>query len=224
MAHFKVAMGFPMLATAFWLFSLIPLYYGKRSWWFGIFLVIIATAAWIYGQFIQRGQTRRGLALAAASLLLITGYVGVLERQLRWRSPIPPTPEANLAQSLKEYPDGIDWERWSPATVTQARSAGRVVLVDFTADWCITCQANKRLALEVPSVRAKIRQIGAAAFLADYTRFPENITEELNRFGRAGVPLVLVYPKDPNTAPIVLPTALTPGIVLSALDRAAGSP
>jgi thiol:disulfide interchange protein DsbD len=56
--------------------------------------------------------------------------------------------------------------------------------------------------------------------LGDYTRFPENITEELNRFGRAGVPLVLVYPANADQPALVLPEALTPGIVVSALDKA----
>jgi thiol:disulfide interchange protein DsbD len=102
----------------------------------------------------------------------------------------------------------------------EARRAGHPVVVDFTADWCLTCQANKKFALEVPSVRARLREVQAAAFLGDYTRLPANITEELNRYGRAGVPLVLVYPKDPGVPPIVLPEALTPGIVLAALNRA----
>ena len=44
---------------------------------------------------------------------------------------------------------------------------------------------------------------------------------ELNRYSRAGVPLVLVYPKGADAQPIVLPEVLTPGIVLDALDQAA---
>jgi thiol:disulfide interchange protein DsbD len=104
--------------------------------------------------------------------------------------------------------------------VTAARAAGHPVLVDFTADWCLTCQLNKRVALEVPSVRQKVREVQATALLGDYTRFPTNITAELNRYDRAAVPLVLVYPKDPQAPAIVLPEALTPGIVLAALDRA----
>jgi thiol:disulfide interchange protein DsbD len=71
-------------------------------------------------------------------------------------------------------------------------------------------------------VSAKLRQIQATAFLADYTRTPDNITEELYRHGRAGVPLVLVYPKDPLAPPIVLPEVLrSPSMVLAALDQAA---
>ena len=218
MERFKVAMGFPMLATAVWLFSLIPLHYGKRALWLGLFLVILALAAWVYGEFFQRGRAHRGLGLAAALLLLIGGYLYALEGQLRWRSPVPDT---SLAGSLNEGPDGIAWQRWSPAAVTQARAQGRPVFVDFTADWCLTCQVNKRIAIDVSSVRAKLKETNATALLGDYTRLPDDITTELNRYGRAGVPLVLVYPKNPNEPPQVLPEALTPGIVLAALDRAA---
>ncbi|MGO9201275.1 MAG: protein-disulfide reductase DsbD family protein [Limisphaerales bacterium] len=218
MERFKVAMGFPMLATAIWLFSLLPAYYGPRSWWLLIFLVLVAMAAWVYGQFVQRGSARRGLALASALVLLAGGYYYVIEGQLQWRFPVA---ETVAEGSLKEGPGGIDWQRWSPAALTQARAAGHPAIVDFTADWCLTCQANKKFALEVTSVREKLRQVQASAFLGDYTRLPANITLELNRYGRAGVPLVLVYPKDPQAPPIVLPEALTPGIVLAALDRAA---
>ena len=217
MERFKVAMGFPMLATAVWLFSLIPLHYGKRALWLGLFLVILALAAWVYGEFVQRGRTHRGLGLTAALVLLIGGFLYTVEGQLRWRSPEAGTSPGG---ALKESPDGIDWQRWSPAAVTQARAQGRPVFVDFTADWCLTCQANKRIAIDIPSVRAKLKEINAVPLLGDYTRLPDSITGELNRYGRAGVPLVLVYPKNPNQPPIVLPEALTPGIVLTALDRA----
>lgn len=218
MERFKVAMGFPMLATAVWLFSLIPLHYGKRSLWLGLFLVILALAAWIYGEFVQRGRTHRGLGMAAALVLLVGGFLYAVEGQLRWRSPVPDTFPAG---SLKESPDGIDWQRWSLGALAQARAQGRPVFVDFTADWCLTCQANKRIAIDIPSVRAKLKQTNAVALLGDYTRLPDDITTELNRFGRAGVPLVLVYPKNPGEPPVVLPEALTPRIVLDALERAA---
>ena len=56
--------------------------------------------------------------------------------------------------------------------------------------------------------------------MGDYTHFPVRITEELQRFGRAGVPLVLVYPGKPDANPIALPEVLTPSIVLDALERA----
>jgi thiol:disulfide interchange protein DsbD len=218
MEKFKIAMGFPMLATAVWLFNVASSSYGKNVLWLGVFLVIVAFAAWIFGEFVQRGRGRKTVAAIVAVLLLIGGYAFALEKELDWREAMP---EASTTGSLKESSNGIDWQRWSPEAVAQARAAGKPVLVDFTADWCLTCQVNKKLAIETPSVRAKLKELNAVALTGDYTRFPDAITTELNRYAHAGVPLVLVYPKNAGALAIVLPQILTPGVVLEALDRAA---
>ncbi|HUA38074.1 MAG TPA: protein-disulfide reductase DsbD domain-containing protein [Candidatus Sulfopaludibacter sp.] len=218
MEKFKIVMGFPMLATAVWLFNLAYGDYGKNVLWLGIFLVMVALAAWIFGEFVQRGRTGKGTALVIVLILLIGGYAFALENQLHWRTPVF---LAGASGPVTNSPDDIDWQSWSPETVAKAQSEGHPVLVDFTADWCLTCQVNKKLAIEIPSVRKKLKDINAVALVGDYTHFPDNITTELNRYNRAGVPLVLVYPKDSNAQPIVLPQVLTPGIVLEALDQAA---
>jgi thiol:disulfide interchange protein DsbD len=219
MEKFKIAMGFPMLATMVWLFTLTQVHYGKRVLWLGFFLVALAVAAWVFGEFVQRGRKRKGLAVALAAGILAGSYAYAMEGQLHWRAPLKPI--AAAAGSLAERPDGIQWRAWSRQAVDQARAAGRPVFVDFTADWCVTCQANKKTSIEIPSVREKLKEIDAVALLGDYTAVPDNITDELNRFGRAGVPLVLVYSRDSARPPIVLPELLTPRIVLDALTRAA---
>ena len=218
MEKFKIAMGFPMLATVVWLFNIATASYGKNVFWLGVFLVVVAFAAWIFGEFFQRGRKHKVAAAIVALILLGGGYVFALEKELGWRTAIP---ETDTTGSLKESADGIDWQRWSPEAVAQARAEGKPVLVDFTADWCLTCQVNKQTSIEISSVRKKLKDINAVAFTGDYTRTPDNITTELKRYDRAGVPLVLVYPKNPDAQPIVLPEVLTPGIVLDALDRAA---
>ena len=219
MEKFKMAMGFPMLATAVWLFTLTTAHFGKSApFWLGIFLVLLALAVWVWGEFVQRGVKQRALATTASLAVAALAYFGVLERQLNWRSPVT---EKNARGSLAQEPGGIDWQPWRPEAVAKARAEGRPVFVDFTADWCVTCQANKRTSIEISSVRTKLKEINAVALIGDYTREDDAITAELQRFGRAGVPLVLVYPGDPNAEPIVLPEVLTPGIVLDALEKAA---
>jgi thiol:disulfide interchange protein DsbD len=215
MEHFKIAMGFPMLATAFWLFSLVPLHYGDRSWWLGVFLVVVAFAAWLYGRFVQQGGSRAAAAIAV--LVLLIGYVGIAEGTFKWRAPQPETSAATAATA----PDGLPWQPWSPEAVNAAREQGRPVLVDFTAKWCVTCNTIVKPALESASVRQKVKEINAAPLLADYTRLPRHMTEELNRYGRAGVPLVLVFPRDASKPAMVLPEAITPGMVVDYLDKAA---
>jgi thiol:disulfide interchange protein DsbD len=100
--------------------------------------------------------------------------------------------------------------------------------VDFTASWCVTCNAIVKPALENDSVSAKLKEINAVALLADYTRTSPEITDEIAKYGGAGVPLVLVFPKNSDAQPIVLPQPSplqVPSsyrkIVLDALDRAA---
>ncbi len=218
MEKFKVVMGFPMLATAAWLLSLVTDHYGGDGvLWVGLFLVSLAVAAWIFGEFIQRGTQRKALAGVAALVCLGLGYGFGLERQLDWRHPdYAAAPGAPVSDH-----EGIAWQPWSPEAVTAARAAGRPVFVDFTANWCLTCQANKTSSIEIASVRTKLKEINAVTLLGDFTRKDPAIRDELRRFGRAGVPLVLVYPKAAELPAEILPTLLTPGIVLDALDKAA---
>jgi thiol:disulfide interchange protein DsbD len=200
MEKFKIAMGFPMLATALWL-----VYGSTRNQsdmlMLEFFLTVLALAAWMWGQFVQRGTRRKGLA-AALSLLLVAADCFAL------------LPNASKT--------GIAWKIWSPQAVEEARKDGHPVLVDFTAKTCLTCIANKASSLEIDQTRAKLREIGAVAFVADFTDEDPVIARELVRWQHsAGVPLVLVYSKDLSREPQVLPTILTPAIVLNALDQAA---
>jgi len=100
--------------------------------------------------------------------------------------------------------------------VRDALAAGRPVFVDFTAAWCVSCQANKKLVLETARVQQAFATHQVALFRADWTRQDPVITAELARHGRNGVPLYLVY-RPGRPQPLVLPELLTAAIVLDAL-------
>jgi thiol:disulfide interchange protein len=215
MERFKVAMGFPMLAVAAWLCSILAVSYGDRAWWMVMFLVFVAIAAWIYGEFVQRVRKHPLVAGLFAAGLLILGYFFALENKLAWRQPL-----AAEGSPSKIAPRGLPWQPWSPEAVAEARASGRPVVVDFTAKWCPTCNTIVKPTFENAAVQRKLKEINAVPLLADYTRFPENITAELKRFKRAAVPLVLVYPRDPEQRPMVF-DLITPTSILDALTRAA---
>ena len=210
MEKFKIAMGFLMLATAVWLFWFTAPRFGEDGpLWLGLFLVVMALAAWIWGEFVQRGRTRKVLAVAISLSLLGIGYSYGLEQKLNWRSP------------GRSNTESIAWSSWSPEAVQKARTEGRPVLVDFTAKWCLTCNTIVKPAIENPDVIKRMKEINAVALLGDDTDLPPLITAELKKFGQAGVPLVLVYPKNAEKPPEVLPAALTKRVILDALARAA---
>jgi thiol:disulfide interchange protein len=224
MEKFKFAMGFPMAATAVWLWSFGSLHFGEEGGlWLGIFLLFIALGAWIYGDFAQRGTARRGLASVVALLVLAVGYGITLEGQLHWRQPRVVAESSD--DDLVNESGGIQWRRWKPEAVAKARAEGHPVLIDFTAKWCVTCRVNKSTSIEVEAVKEKLKQMNAQAFLADYTLRDPKIGSGIRSYGRAAVPLVVVLPADPASAPILLPEGLfTASTLLEALDLAARKP
>ena len=117
---------------------------------------------------------------------------------------------SNAAESSALY------EPWTPARFTALRDAGRPVLVNMTADWCITCLANERVALSSAEFADALQARGVVYLKGDWTRQDADITTYLESFGRSGVPLYVLYPAQGE--PIVLPQLLTPAIVREALE------
>jgi thiol:disulfide interchange protein DsbD len=95
------------------------------------------------------------------------------------------------------------------------------VLVYFTADWCLTCKLNERIALDTEETRALLRAHGYAVLRGDWTQRDEAIRRELARHGKAGVPLYLVYAPGAASAPRVLPELITQDLLSEALRAAA---
>jgi thiol:disulfide interchange protein DsbD len=84
----------------------------------------------------------------------------------------------------------------------------------------LTCQANKKIALEIPSVARRFKELEVVPLLADWTRRDDEITAALRSFNRSGVPRYVLYPSDRRKPPIILPEVLTLRIVLDALSQA----
>ena len=106
-----------------------------------------------------------------------------------------------------------------PSLVT----TGKVVLVDVTADWCLTCKVNEALVLDTPDVAALTRDGDLVAMRADWTRRDDAIGAYLMTFGRYGIPFNAVYGPGAPTG-IALPELLTKDALMNAIERARQSP
>ncbi len=209
METFKQLLAFPMLAVAIWLVWVFGLQVGMDGAARLLFgLLLLALAAWLVGRWpavTASTRTRvltRGLALTALAGAVVAGATAV-----RSAEAMPTTAEG----------EALTWEPYSEETVQRYREEGRPVFIDFTAAWCISCQVNERVALETGAVRKAMREYDVAPIKADWTRRDPAITEALASFGRAGVPLYVLYPADPAGEPRILPELLTRKIVLDAL-------
>jgi thiol:disulfide interchange protein len=208
METLKQAMAFPMFGTVVFL-----------AWLFGrqtgvdalslllVSLLLIGAGAWVYGRgFTPDGGTfRRVAAAASAGVLVVAGFgLGLAQAQAR-----PPSATSG----------GDGWQPWSEERLAELRAAGTPVLVDFTADWCLTCQVNERVALRDGDVRERFAREGLVVLRADWTLRDERITRALLAHGRQGVPLYVLYGRQAGAPPELLPEVLTPGLVLGALDQ-----
>jgi len=106
-------------------------------------------------------------------------------------------------------------EPYDPAALAAYRAAGTPVFVDFTADWCVTCQFNKLTVLNAPSVAKAFRKSGTVLMVADWTVRDPEITAALRAFGASGVPLYVFYP--PEGDAVILPQMLSQKAVTRAL-------
>ncbi|ARJ64264.1 disulfide bond formation protein DsbD [Magnetospirillum sp. ME-1] len=113
----------------------------------------------------------------------------------------------------------VTWGRFDNQSVARLVSEGKVVFVDVTADWCITCKVNKAAVIERGEVARRLSSPGVVALRADWTRPDESISRYLASFGRYGIPFNAVYgPSAPDG--IALAELLSEAEVLAALDRA----
>lgn len=214
MLKLRAGLGFCLLATVVWLLWIV----GQSG---GTDAVVALTAAllflsfllWTYGVM----QPMRSLWLGRASAVAIAGLAFASFNAIDFEATPPPSggPEGEPAESA----DGF--APYAPSAVREALAAGTPAFVVFTADWCITCKVNERTVLDRPAVREALAQGGYALFKADWTRRDDAIRAKLAEFGRAGVPLYLVYdPADPDR-PRVLSELLTQDAVVAALADAA---
>ncbi|MGB0344191.1 MAG: thioredoxin family protein, partial [Coraliomargarita sp.] len=213
METFKQVMGFLLMLAVVFLASVIGSAGGAPAMvQLLLVLFVCALAGWLYGRWgaLARPQPTRRKALLVSLLLIGGGFfygVGQLN-------------QAYAESAGGETTEG-PWATWSPQRVEAELAAGRSVFVDFTATWCLICQANK-IPLRSAEIEALFAEYDIVSLEADWTLRDPVIARVLEAHGRAGVPLYLLIQPDGTTTQ--LPQTLTRGVIESTVKKAFSNP
>ena len=198
METFKQFMAFPMWASALWLLWVLSGQVDSDT----VILVLIGGLAlslslWL----LEKNTTEIKLVkwiLRGTAIVLIGFSIYIIPTSYSTKEEIFTKDEIYSEQRLREL-----------------RNSNQIVFLNFTADWCITCKVNERVALKTQKVQKILKRESINYLEADWTRKDEMIASKLEEFGRSGVPLYLLYPS--KGKPIILPEILTEDILIKYL-------
>lgn len=201
MDNLKQFLAFPLYLSAIWLLWV----FGRQTSVSGMAALCAGAVAIAFGCWLL-GREARGFWQLVRRILIATSWI--LAVILVWQG----------AESREEKATTDDrWQAYNPELVTSLRAEGRPVFVNLTADWCLTCLANERIALHTQAVEQTFDELNVATIKGDWTNTDPKITELLQEYGRSGVPLYLWFPANSSGKATILPQLLTQDLVIRTL-------
>ncbi len=202
MDKLKQFLAYPLFATSVWLVWVL----GNQVSSDGAAAIVLGAVLIAFGVWLLKLNPQKKLSQFMSRGLIAASFGSA----------------AVLALDVKTFQPSTDeqWQAYSPNILEELRRQGTPVFVDLTADWCITCKVNERVAINTNAVTQKAEQLGITMLQGDWTNSDPDISALLKQHGRSGVPLYLMYPADNTLPPEVLPQILTQKMVLDAMDRA----
>jgi thiol:disulfide interchange protein len=202
MDTFKQLMGFVLLGTIVFLFSFMDRDYLVPTF---AMMVGIWLACWWIGRTSLTESLRRK-SLAWTQGLLVGGIVTLL-----------------AFTYLVPHTSIIPWQPFTPGELARLKTSGNTVLVDFTADWCLTCKLNLKMVIETDDIREALEAKKIVPLLADYTKESPEIKSMLESLKSRSIPLLAIFPADRPDQPIVLRDVITKQQLLQAIEDAGPS-
>jgi thiol:disulfide interchange protein len=208
METLKQALAFPLYATVAWLIWVLSFQVSASGLLAALAaLVLIAFGAWAFR--ISQGQGNvAGRVLRGAAAVSVAGVIALV---------VLIDLDRSTAANAQYAASRSSSETFSQQKLDALLASGQPVFVNMTAAWCITCLVNERTALSTGAVREVFAGKRIAYLKGDWTNRNPEITRLLEKFGRSGVPLYVLYRG--GGEPVVLPQILTQALVLDALKQ-----
>ncbi len=216
MKTFKQGMGLLMIGSVIWLLWVFQAQTSSNSLMTLICaLFLLAIGCWIIGSWGALNHKRGVRAIAyLLGLALFACSIGIIILATNFSKEVPPlSTESPQHESIQE------WEPYSSDRLAALRKKGIPIFIDVTAKWCLLCQANKA-PLYSQEVSKRFAELGVVKMEADWTTKDAEVSRLLHGLGRSGVPAYALYTNNDSTDdPVMLPSLLTPGIILDALSK-----
>ena len=178
-------------------------WWAKAVHWWAIAALVLAASGWLAVRTF--GITRRiGPRVSFSALALLLSAVGV------WAA-------VNRSEHLRNN----FWEVYTPEAMAQALDAGNVVVLDFTAEWCLNCKALEATVLSRDPVKSKLIGAGVVPMMADLTSTSAPGWDTLRDLGQSGIPLLAIFtPESGPESPFWMSNAYGPQVVVEAIEAA----
>ena len=198
MDTFRKLLAFPLYGTAIWLIFVLGSQAGNMAVVTFLSIALIAAfALWAW----TRGRETSKVSWHVVAGVGTAGIIAIFV----WLPPVPASAETTVPEIV-----------WSVEDVEHQHTEGKPMFAYFTADWCVSCKWNERVALKSKKVQEYFEENDFIVFVGDWTSYDADIKRELEKHDRAGVPLYLYYePGGDVSKPTILPALLTPNTVIS---------
>jgi thiol:disulfide interchange protein len=210
MDTFKQLMGFVLLLTVAFLLSALPRYLISTF----TLLIGVWIACWLIGRvpITASGNRKVRAWLGGATVIAATALMSFSDYFLL------------IANSRNPELELIDWVEYSPKNLDQSLASGKTVMVEFTAQWCLTCKLNLLTAINRKEVADLVEANDVMPLLADWTDKNSTIKQGLNDLNSNSIPLLAIYPAGKGKdGVIILRDAITKNQLLEALAKAGPS-
>jgi thiol:disulfide interchange protein DsbD len=230
MDTFKQIMGFVLLATVVFILTFLPMarvvptvgfLFGlwAACWWIGRVSPIAEsgerTRAWLAAVIIA------GLAWICTFGWLVNMMQGHFDRAVEEAIAGRITAPNGLATGKNA--DQLPWQPFTQKALEDATASNATVLVDFTADWCLTCKTLEATVLNTKAICDAVQTNGIVTLRADWTHGQPEVTTMLELLGSKQVPVLAIFPAGNPNQPIVLRGGYTQQTLLDALKKAGPS-
>ncbi len=176
-----------------------PLESPMRGHWWAIAAITAFASIWLIYRTFK--ITKKALNRGIVALLAIATTVGVF----------------GMARSITDK-GPVNWVAYTPARFDEAIARGDVVVLDFTAEWCLNCKGLELTALNPDQVSSLLNSKGVTALKIDLTTDNPDGQAKLESLNWVGIPLLAIY--GPGLEEPLKYDNYTPDVVIKAIERA----